>query len=174
MSDLAKWATAKRKLKEAERRGEEKGLEGYRAARFREEEQRQRADKAEGERDLAVAHDRQPYPTADAYEKVCAALEAMRADRDRLERVFNKAAFLVFWSGDETRLQENLAALRKALVASNGEPIDCPTCGSPFHTAKAGPCDDPWHSPPTHQPKKPTTRDYERMGKETLDELEER
>jgi hypothetical protein len=26
------------------------------------------------QRDLAIAHDRQPYPTADAYEKVCAAL----------------------------------------------------------------------------------------------------
>lgn len=30
------------------------------------------------ERDLAVAHDRQPYPTADAYEKVCAANEKKR------------------------------------------------------------------------------------------------
>lgn len=30
--------------------------------------------------DLAVAHDSQPYPTADAYEKVCKALEKMRND----------------------------------------------------------------------------------------------
>ena len=31
------------------------------------------------ERDLAIAHDRQPYPTAEAYEKVCAALAAAKA-----------------------------------------------------------------------------------------------
>jgi hypothetical protein len=31
------------------------------------------------ERDLAVAHDRQPYPTAYAYERVCAVLEEKRA-----------------------------------------------------------------------------------------------
>ena len=36
---------------------------------------RERAEKAERERDLALAHDTQPYPTAHAYEKVCAALE---------------------------------------------------------------------------------------------------
>jgi hypothetical protein len=32
-----------------------------------------RAEAAEMERDLAIAHDRQPYPTADAYETVCKA-----------------------------------------------------------------------------------------------------
>jgi len=40
--------------------------------------ERQRAEKAERERDLALAHDTQPYPTADAYEKVCAALEKQK------------------------------------------------------------------------------------------------
>jgi hypothetical protein len=34
-----------------------------------------RAEEAERERDLAVAHDRQPYPAAHAYEKACEALE---------------------------------------------------------------------------------------------------
>jgi hypothetical protein len=34
------------------------------------------------ERDLALAHDTQPYPTADAYEKVCAALEKAKYERD--------------------------------------------------------------------------------------------
>ena len=45
------------------------------------------------ERDLAIAHDRQPYPTADAYEAVCAALntakeklKALTAERDELRR----------------------------------------------------------------------------------------
>lgn len=37
----------------------------------------------EEERNFAIAHDRQPYPTADAYEKACAALEK---HRDRAEK----------------------------------------------------------------------------------------
>jgi hypothetical protein len=34
------------------------------------------------ERDLAVAHDRQPYPTAHAYEQVCKTLTARTAERN--------------------------------------------------------------------------------------------
>lgn len=34
------------------------------------------------ERDLAIAHDRQPYPTAEAYELAC---KAFRAERERAE-----------------------------------------------------------------------------------------
>lgn len=37
------------------------------------EAMRERAERAERERDLAIAHDRQHYPTADAYERACAA-----------------------------------------------------------------------------------------------------
>ena len=45
-------------------------------------------DRLTQERDLAVAHDRQPYPTAAAYEAVCAALHEREAERDTLaERV---------------------------------------------------------------------------------------
>lgn len=50
---------------------------------------------AEKERDLAVAHDRQPYPTAWAYEQACKALAAAERDRDRLRealRPFLEAA----------------------------------------------------------------------------------
>lgn len=36
------------------------------------------------ERNEAVAHDRQPYPTADAYERACAALATSRAEAERL------------------------------------------------------------------------------------------
>lgn len=50
------------------------------------------------ERDLAVAHDRQPYPTADAYEAACRALEkhrtradAAEAERDSWRDVVEKA-----------------------------------------------------------------------------------
>ena len=43
------------------------------------------------ERDLAIAHDLQPYPTADAYEKVCAALNAAKVEvsdlRERCEKL---------------------------------------------------------------------------------------
>jgi uncharacterized Zn finger protein (UPF0148 family) len=64
------------------------------------DENKARALKAEKERDLAIAHDRQPYPTADAYEKVCAArtkwqeraeaaeqalAESRKAERQRVE-----------------------------------------------------------------------------------------
>lgn len=37
------------------------------------------------ERDQAIAHDRQPYPTAEAYEKVCAALEKAKTEIKQLQ-----------------------------------------------------------------------------------------
>jgi hypothetical protein len=46
---------------------------------------RQRAEQAERERDLAVAHDRQPYPTAWAYEQACKALDKHRARAEQAE-----------------------------------------------------------------------------------------
>jgi hypothetical protein len=46
-----------------------------------------RLEAAERERDLAVAHDRQPYPTAAAYEVVCAALEDKRKRLEAAEKV---------------------------------------------------------------------------------------
>lgn len=50
------------------------------------EVRRLRAELAEAqrERDLAVAHDRQPYPTAWAYEQAC---KALRRKTDALEQV---------------------------------------------------------------------------------------
>lgn len=42
------------------------------------------AAKAREERDLAIAHDRQPYPTAEAYEKVCAARTKWQERAERL------------------------------------------------------------------------------------------
>jgi hypothetical protein len=54
------------------RRLEGAGAEATRETSLRVQWQ-SRAIAAERERDLAVAHDRQPYPTAEAYEKVCAA-----------------------------------------------------------------------------------------------------
>lgn len=43
------------------------------------------------ERDLAIAHDTQPYPTADAYDKVCAANEKQRLRIAELEAELLKA-----------------------------------------------------------------------------------
>jgi hypothetical protein len=42
----------------------------------------ERVRELERERNLAVAHDRQPYPTAAAYEAVCKSLDAAVAERD--------------------------------------------------------------------------------------------
>jgi hypothetical protein len=37
------------------------------------------------ERDLAIAHDRQPYPTVWAYEQACKALESWRERAEKAE-----------------------------------------------------------------------------------------
>ena len=47
--------------------------------------ERARADAIERERDLAIAHDRQPYPTAWAYDQACKALTAAKARADSAE-----------------------------------------------------------------------------------------
>ena len=50
-----------------------------------------RIEQLEEERDLAIAHDQQPYPTAQAYEKVCNALHKARRIIERLERRAKRA-----------------------------------------------------------------------------------
>jgi hypothetical protein len=45
-----------------------------------------RLEAAERERDLAIAHDLHPYPTAHAYEKVCVALETAKKRAEAAER----------------------------------------------------------------------------------------
>ena len=49
------------------------------------EDLKTRLDAAEKERDLAIAHDTQPYPTAQAYEKVCKLLHEKESKIKRLE-----------------------------------------------------------------------------------------
>lgn len=46
---------------------------------------------ARRERDLAIAHDTQPYPTADAYERACAALHKHRERADAAEAQLDQA-----------------------------------------------------------------------------------
>lgn len=57
---------------------------------------RRRIAELERERDLAVAHDRQPYPTAEAYEQVCAALNEHKRQlaeaTERLRQIAGLAA----------------------------------------------------------------------------------
>lgn len=72
------------------------------------------------ERDQAIAHDRQPYPTADAFEKACAALEkhraradAAEADRDRVWAVIQAA--------------REAARRTTAIAIASGGRIDTPT-----------------------------------------------
>lgn len=47
------------------------------------------------ERDLAIAHDRQPYPTAWAYEQACAALRTHRSRADALEQEVRRLGLMV-------------------------------------------------------------------------------
>ncbi|MEV4174008.1 hypothetical protein [Nonomuraea sp. NPDC049709] len=46
------------------------------------------------ERDQAIAHDRQPYPTQWAYDQACAALETHRARADAAEAINDRIAQL--------------------------------------------------------------------------------
>lgn len=62
---------------------------------------RDRAERAEAalidcieERDLAIAHDRQPYPTADAYERVCATLQRAEALLAEMVTAYTRAGHL--------------------------------------------------------------------------------
>jgi hypothetical protein len=54
-----------------------------------------RAAELERERDLAVAHDRQPYPTVEAYETACAALSKHRDRAERMEAEVKRAYGLI-------------------------------------------------------------------------------
>lgn len=49
-------------------------------------------DELKAERDLAIAHDRQPYPTADAYKWACDALHAERERAKGLVEALEKFA----------------------------------------------------------------------------------
>src|SRR4029450_11119269 len=57
-----------------------RSIEGLRTRMLAAEAER---DRLREERDLAIAHDRQPYPTAEAYEGACRALEKHRERADK-------------------------------------------------------------------------------------------
>ena len=88
--------------------------------------EKQLAD-AKRERGLAIAHDSQPYPTAEAYEKVCAALaEAQKAAKwnhrpveDALVEALTKARR---WIVEDKFQHDNHCAF----ICNGGPPCDCP------------------------------------------------
>ncbi len=87
-------------------------------------ELRATVEKLEAERDLAIAHDRQPYPTAHAYEQVCKALESNKqqlatvtAERDALKEKYQDCCDDMNerrgWVGD---LEKQLAAANATIA----------------------------------------------------------
>ena len=65
---------------------------------------------------LAEAHDVQPYPTAEAYERVCAALVAERARSGRLRTVARRSVMEVA-DHDECRTKDPAWRYRRSCLA---------------------------------------------------------
>jgi hypothetical protein len=81
------------------------------------------------ERDLAVAHDRQPYPTAWAYEQACKALEQHRQRADKAEASRDAVRELAADLDDPTWRApgtEVASRIRLALDGDRGGCCDCP------------------------------------------------
>jgi len=74
-----------------------------------------RAEEAEAERDLAIAHDRQPYPTAWAYEQVC------RVEREQRERAEKAEARLAELEAIVAEGNQRDRALALLLLRSGGK-----------------------------------------------------
>lgn len=95
----------------------------------------ERLEAAEERAALAEAHDRQPYPTAEAYEQVCRVLDERTAERDNLAETrrvvveeFNAlAARTRAAEADRDRLRDALERTQKALsiasVLPSVEPV---------------------------------------------------
>ena len=80
-----------------------------------------RLDRAEEERDLAIAHDRQSYPTAQAYEKVCAALHKKEDMLDRAEAINKEKTIALANELEDCKPYAGAMQMRKALEADNKE-----------------------------------------------------
>lgn len=77
-------------------------------------------EKAEFDRDLAIAHDRQPYPTAEAYELACAALKKQRERAEKAEaqlsELGNEYAIVCHWKQRVEELEDRILLLEGVLV----------------------------------------------------------
>lgn len=83
---------------------------------------------AERDRDLHIAHDRQPYPTAAAYEAVCATLEWERTRLRATERVveelsdainFDAIPTLMIFAERNAGVRSVVAKLRDKILDAN-------------------------------------------------------
>lgn len=87
----------------------------------------QELEQVREERDLAIAHDRRPYPTADAYEKACAALtrktDQLNQVREEVERRRKQAANFAEISADPypalARTESEVADRLQAILDSS-------------------------------------------------------
>ena len=80
---------------------------------------------AEKERDFAIAHDRQPYPTAEAYERVCALFHAAEGHARTAEGYFERIANFAEGMGVQYLIDlvaEAQAALAAAPTGTTSEP----------------------------------------------------
>lgn len=64
-------------------------------------------NRAEHEKGLAIAHDRQPYPSAESYKKACSDLEEQRQRADKAESSLSESESLADY------MTESLATLKK-------------------------------------------------------------
>ena len=69
-------------------------------------------EKAREECDLAIAHDRQPYPTAEAYERVCATLHTREAELEELVKALREVRRVT--SNEDVREDEIDMAMAQA------------------------------------------------------------
>ena len=115
------------------------------------------------ERDLAIAHDRQPYPTAWAYEQACKALRRKEAVIERVRQMTN------YWEQqlpEVIRTPAVVSALRAALEAADDPSrlaAEAPCCSDPTCTCNqvnaAGRCDcAKWDSAPAAEAPEPATQ----------------
>lgn len=87
---------------------------------------------AEAQRDLAVAHDRQPYPTAHAYEHVCKARDEWKALAKRLYQALAEKEY------DQELEEHRWCSQCEMPSSSDGHALGC-TTGDAFdaYTLKA-------------------------------------
>lgn len=76
-------------------------------------------ERLRGELALAIAHDRQPYPTAHAYEQVCSALEA---ERKIVGRVWKALGITTYEGANGKSIDELVAEQKAALDAPQPAP----------------------------------------------------
>lgn len=97
------------------------------------------------ERDLAVAHDRQPYPTAEAYKLACKTREKLREQVEKLTAERDEAnKYATKWSDAEAALAERVKRLRHALGNLTHDPVVVGMSARIRDLAKHDKRPDPW------------------------------